>query len=174
MLRGRRITSGTEGDMIRYVSSVQTFWMKFLLPAGWILVFGLGTLGLWLGIMHGRNNELPPEEMKWLFLFIWVAGTSALLWMAATLKRVRLDSKCLYVSNYLRETSIPLSNVKDVTENRWANYHPVTIHFFDATEFGEKITFMPKLRYFGFWRSHPIVDELKQLAGARTSPIKGS
>jgi hypothetical protein len=167
MLRCRRTTSGTEDNMIRNISSVQTFWMKFLLPAIWIMGFGLGTVSLWLGIMHGRSNDLPPEEMKWLFLIFWVAGTLGILWTAANLKRVRVDSKYLYVSNYLRETSIPFSNVKDVTENRWVNYHPVTIHFQDATEFGDKIRFMPKLRYFGFWRSHPIVGELKQLAGAR-------
>jgi hypothetical protein len=156
--------------MIRNISSVQTFWMKFLLPSIWILGFGSGTVSLWLGIMHGRNNAPPPEDMKWVFLMIWIAGTLGFLWMAASLKRVRVDSQCLYVSNYLRETSTPFSNIKDVTENRWVNYHPVTIHFRDAIEFGDKIRFMPKQRYFGFWRSHPIVGELKELAGASTSP----
>jgi hypothetical protein len=89
--------------------------------------------------------------------------------MSAGLKRVRLDGQCLYVSNYLREISIPLANVRDVTENRWVNFHPITIYFQNTTEFGDKIVFMPKPRYFDFrfWRSYPIVAELRRLAGVR-------
>ena len=42
----------------------------------------------------------------------------------------------------------------------------VTIYFRDATEFGGKATFMPKWRMqFLFWRTDPVVSELRQLAG---------
>ena len=77
---------------------------------------------------------------------------------------MRIDGTQLYVSNYLEEISIPFSNVIDVTENRWTNFHPVTIHLRNATEFGDRITFMPKSRFFG-WTTHPVVHELKMLAG---------
>lgn len=139
--------------------------MKVLFPVIWISGFGLGTLGLWLGSMHGKNGALPPDTMRWQFLGVWIAGTAFILWGCAGLKRVRLDSTHLYVSNFLREISIPLNMIVDVTENRWINIHPVTIHFRAATEFSQRITFMPTVRFFALWGSHPVVAELKRLAG---------
>jgi len=92
-------------------------------------------------------------------------GTAFILWGGAGLKRVRLDSTSLYVSNYMKEITVPLNMIADVTENRWINIHPVTVHFRVNTEFGQKITFMPTVRFFSIWSSHPIVAELKHLAG---------
>ena len=74
--------------------------------------------------------------------------------------------KNLYVSDYRKEITIPLSEIADVTENRWLNAHPVTIRFRNPTAFGDKIVFMPKLKYFAFWTGHPIVGELLNAAGA--------
>lgn len=163
--RGKAPVNSALGITLKTLSSAQTFLMKVLFPVLWISGFGLGTLGLWLEIMHGKNGALPPDEMKWQFLAAWIAGTALILWGCAGLKRVRLDSKNLYVSNYLREISVPLTMIINVTENRWINIHPVTVHFDNITEFGQKVTFMPTIRFFGFWSSHPVVAELKLLAG---------
>ena len=57
-----------------------------------------------------------------------------------------MDARQLYVSNYIREISVPFSEIIDVRQNRWINYRPITIYFRDATEFGGKATFMPKWR----------------------------
>ena len=150
---------------MKTLSSAQTFLMKVLFPAVWISGFGLGTLWLWLGTMHGKNGALPPDEMKWQFLLAWIAGSAFILWGCAGLKRVRMDSVNLYISNYLREISVPLTMISDVTENRWINIHPGTIHFRNATRFGQKVTFMPTIRLFGLWSSHPVVTELRRHAG---------
>jgi hypothetical protein len=146
------------------ISSRRTLYFK-LFPVLWSSIFGLGTLGLWLGAFRGKHNELPPEAMKYSFTAAWAAGTGASWWLCAGLKRVRIDRTRLYVSNYLEEISIPFRNVMDVTENRWINFHPVTIHLKNATEFGDRITFMPKSRLFLGWTTHPVVHELKKLAG---------
>lgn len=89
-------------------------------------------------------------------------GTFSLL-IGGTLKRVRIDQEFLYVSNYRREIALPLSSIDAVTENRWINLHPVTIHLRVPTAFGQKITFMPKGLVFG-WSSHPVVEELRNAA----------
>jgi hypothetical protein len=80
---------------------------------------------------------------------------------------VRVDDNFLYVSNYLKEITIPLSQIYDVTENLWINIHPVTIHLKTPSEFGDKIKFMPTVRYFAWFQSHPIVEELKELSAAK-------
>ena len=149
----------------RTLSSAQTFWIKFVFPAIWISMFGLGTVALFLGAFRGTNNSPPSEGLDWGFLAAWIAGTILICWNCGRLKKVRIEDSAIYVSNYLKEIRIPFDAVADVTENRWISIHPVTIHLRSATEFGDRITFMPKIRFFG-WRSHPVVAELRQLADA--------
>jgi hypothetical protein len=150
----------------RNLSSAWTFWAKFVLPVGWISGFGTGTMLLWLADFHDRNNALPPPQMKFAFLAVWILGSTLILWANAGLKRVRMDERQLYVSNYIKEISIPFNAIIDVTQNRWINSRPITIYFRGATEFGDQAKFMPKrFLSFQFWRIDPIVDELKRLAG---------
>jgi hypothetical protein len=148
---------------MRTLSSAQTFWLKLVFPPLWISGFGLGTLVLFCGVFHGRNNEPPPEWMKWQFLGLWGLGSVVIWWSCARLKKVRTDGAALYVSNYLKVVRIPFDAIGNITENRWINVHPVTIHFRDATPFGRRIVFMPPKRLFG-WSSHPVVAELRELA----------
>jgi len=152
--------------MYTTLSSAQTFFMKFVLPPVWITGFGMGAMGLWMGDLHANHGMAPPDFMKWQFLLAWVLGSTFILWSCARLKRVRLDGGRLFVSNYLRESSVPLAMIDEVTENRWLNIRPVTLRFRGATDFGDRICFMPKARWFPFWRPHPIVEELRQLARA--------
>jgi hypothetical protein len=148
------------------LSSAWTFLAKFVSPVLWISFFGLGTVLFWLGYLRDKNNASPPPEMKFVMLVMWFVGSASFLWAYAGLKRVRIDGQHLLVSNYFREIRIPFSAVTDVSQNLWLNYRPVTIYFREATEFGDRATFMPKRRLsIRFWRTDPIVDELKQLAG---------
>ena len=64
------------------------------------------------------------------------------------LKKVRAHETAIYVSNYLKEIRIPSNAIRDVTENRWINIHPATIHFRFSTPFGDSIVFMPTVRLF--------------------------
>jgi hypothetical protein len=135
---------------IRTLSSAQTIFMKFVLPITWIPIFGIGALSEW----RVAGSEL-------IFPAMWIIGTIVLISMCAPLKRVRIDEKNLYISNYIHEITVPLDAIKDVTEIRWININPVTIYFSSPTQFGKRITFMPKIR-FSLWAAHPVVSELKQ------------
>jgi hypothetical protein len=139
--------------------------MKFVFPPVWIAGFGIAAILFWFGGLHDAGNAMPPPQTKFAFLGAWIVGTTLILWTSAGLKRVRIDERQLYVSNYIREISVPFSEIIDVRQNRWLNSRPITIHFRDATEFGGKATFMPKWRVGLFWRTDPVVGELKQLAG---------
>jgi hypothetical protein len=83
---------------------------------------------------------------------------------AIRIKRIRIDSRNLYVSKWLREIAVPLIEIASVTETKWIKGHPVTIHFKDQSICGESVMFLPKVR-LGFWIKHPIVEELKRLSG---------
>ena len=138
------------------LSSHQTFSTRVLLPAVWIAIFGLGPFAIFLS-----QPDASDPSVKWKYLLAWIAGFAFLYWTCIRLKAVSVDSKCLYVSNYLKEISIPLSEISDVTESVRLGFHPVTIHLKWPSEFGDKIIFMPKVRFFAFLSSHPVVSEFE-------------
>ena len=158
---------GSQPIVRRAISSALTFIYKVIFPPVWIGGFALATIFLFAGGGTGfrdtAGNPLPPQ-MKWYFLLGTVAGGALLYRFCVRLKRVELDDAALYVSNYAREIRVPLRDIEDVTENRWINIHPVTVHFFRETEFGTSIVFMPEVRWFAFFSSHPIVAELREAA----------
>jgi hypothetical protein len=86
-----------------------------------------------------------------------VCGCAFIVRTCVPLKRVRLTQDTLLISNYWREIRVPLRDVHDVTESRWINIHPVTLHLRHPTAFGSRVVFMPKTRWFGSWWPHPIV-----------------
>lgn len=82
-----------------------------------------------------------PSVMFFLPFFAFLLSVS--LWPLIKLKRVSVDNDFLYVSNYFNETRISIRDIYNVTENRWINFHPVTIHLRSPSEFGRKIVFAP-------------------------------
>jgi hypothetical protein len=156
------MASSSGGDA-RTLSSAQTFLMKFVFPVVWIGMFALFTLTMFLspGAFHDQGGEPADASLKWFFLFATVVGTAFIRWLCFPLKRVRMDERSLYVSNYRDDINVPLADVDRVTENRWVNIHPVTIHLHRETEFGSSIVFMPKIRIFAFWSSHPVVADIR-------------
>jgi hypothetical protein len=142
----------------RTLSSDWTYTMKFIFPVVWILGFGVGSAVLWS--KAATDTATPPFG----FFVAWIAATAFIFWTHLGLKRIRVDDRQLYVSNYLREMSVPFRAIADVKQNRWLSTKPITIYFKDATEFGDKVTFMPKQR-FAFWSEDPTVGELRKLAG---------
>ena len=150
----------------RTLSSAWTFWSKFVFPvlmAGFVL--GAAIL-VWSNGLADRNGAIPPPQVKFVFLGVWISGITLVLWTSAGLKRVCMDERQLYISNYVREIAVPFSAITDVRQNCWLSSRPITIYFRDATELGDRAKFMPKQRiHWQFWRPDPDVNELRQLAG---------
>ncbi|HWZ43614.1 MAG TPA: hypothetical protein VNW97_09050 [Candidatus Saccharimonadales bacterium] len=137
--------------------------MKIVFPIIWISGFTTGTV-----ILFFFASDPNIAFLRWIFLFITAVGVPGIWWSCMRLKRVRMDDRALYVSNYKTEIIVPLSNVAEVTENRWINIHPVTIKFYSETGFGSQIVFMPKARPFGLWFSHPVVGEIRSAVARAT------
>jgi hypothetical protein len=152
------------------LSSRETFIMKVLFPIVWIGAFTAATVGLFLSpdSWHSAQGGAVDPETKWTFLTITIVGGVFIWWACIRLKRVRMDDHALYISNYAKEIVVPLANVAEVTENRWINIHPVTVVFHAETEFGSRIVFMPKVRWFAFWSSHPVVDDIRRAVARAT------
>lgn len=148
--------------MKRRLSSSQTFFTKIIFPALWITSLGFGTI-----LMFFAGGEWADVPLKLIFLFMFIAGSAFIYWSCIQLKVVSVDDNFLYVSNYIKEIQIPLSEIYNVTENRWINIHPVTINLKSSSEFGDEIVFMPRVKFFAFFKSHPVVAELKELVRSK-------
>ena len=137
--------------------------MKFVFPVVWLGGFTTATVLMFTaGGFTVTDGLPPPPAMRWLFLAATVLGGLSLYWFCMRLKRVEIDDRWLYVSNYLREIRVPLEQIEGVSENRWVNIRPITVEFRRDTDFGLHISFMPKTRWWRFWSAHPVVGELEE------------
>jgi hypothetical protein len=134
------------------ISSSMTFFYKFIFSSLWIAGFGLGTISTMS--LHDRETTI--------FVIMFVLGTLFIYWGCIRLKKVRLDEEFVYISNFRKEIRVHRSEISRVTENVFVNIHPVWIHFRRTTDFGDYIMFMPGVRLFSFFSSHPVVKELRK------------
>jgi len=160
--------------MRHVLSSRQTPFIKFVVPVLWIGCFAGITICLFLfpAACRDESGAPAPAGMKYWFLLLTIVGTFFIYRSCMRLKRVAIDDTSLYVSNYRTEIVVPLRDIERVTENRWENIHPVTIHLHSDTEFGNQIVFMPHRRWWAWWSSHPVVAELRA-AAARAGGTTG-
>ena len=108
------------------------------------------------------------DATRWVFLVLWMAGATWIYWRGIRNKKVSVDDDNLYVSNYIKEVSIPLSEIREISENIWLNPHLITIHLKSSSDFGDKIYFIAKRISFGNpWKSSPVVRELIKLVRAK-------
>ena len=149
--------------MNKTISSSMTVIYKFIFPSVWISGFGIGTLAM----------LTTGNDMGWMFLAMWIAGSVFLAWGCFPLKRVQIDGSELLISNYRKTIRVQISQLQDVTENLLSNIHPVWIHFKTTTEFGNRIMFMPTVTFLIF-SSHPIVSELKTLSKMNAAAQRAS
>src|SRR4051812_47638885 len=92
------------------LSSIWTVYWKFVFPALWIIAFGVANIAIWVGGFTGRNGEPPVPSMKILFFVGWVVGSGFIIWFARRLRYVAVCDNRLVVSNYFRQTRLPISS----------------------------------------------------------------
>ncbi len=148
--------------MIRTISSSLTFICKFIFPSLWIFVL----VGLLFEMLFTEAHSSWLERLGFLLACVWGGLTS---WSAsAHLKRIRLDDEALYISNYAEEIRVPLSELLDISEDRYLslNGRPIKLTFKSKTSFGSSVEFLakylfiPKIR---FYQSipHPVIAEIQ-------------
>jgi len=149
--------------MRRSLSAPLTLVWKFVVPT----VFIVGTCYVIVVqcLDTFKNRDGTPLSYGELCLSLaFCAGISAwVVWYTNRLKRVQVDDRALYVSNYWSEICIPLPEVCDVSESTGdRRYFSVTIRLRTMSAFGQRIVFLPRFRLY--WSGlHPVVRELQAL-----------
>jgi hypothetical protein len=139
--------------VIRRLSSAYTLIYKFVYTFLWFFGFGGAVVVIFF-------NSQSSQEW-WILGLVWILGLLGVVLFCARLKRVRMDVKYLYISNYLREVRVPLSSVTDVRDMNRISLQTVSLKFLPSTPFGSSVTFMPKIRFRNRSEPHPVVKEIE-------------
>jgi hypothetical protein len=139
--------------MRRVISSSYTIVFKLLVP---LMLVSLSILLVFSLFAYTPN--LPSNALIGTLLL--VVATTFFCWWGARLKRVSVDDENLYASNWIKEISIPISEI--VAVDALPGGGLVTIRLKARSEFGRNILFLAKWQPLLF-SSHPILDELRQL-----------
>jgi hypothetical protein len=155
--------------MIRTISSAQTFFVKYILSFVLTVGTGLDILDMFIEKNNFQERAEFPSQLitPWVLLFAWAIGCIFIWWFCMRLKRIRINEKTIFISNYLKEIQVPLRDVINISEISLINIHPVFLTFQSSTEFGKKIVFMPKIRFTvdlkEMFSSHPVAGELREI-----------
>jgi hypothetical protein len=140
-----------------------TFFYKCILPTFWIAGFAIATV-LMFTTPESFKGDKDIREFRPIFLIITVAGAVFFYWSCMRLKKVSLKDNVLIVSNFLSEVVIPLGDVERVSGSVMMHPELVWLYLRRPTDFGTKIVFAAKWRFFSGFNRHPIVNELQKLA----------
>ncbi len=152
-------------NMDEKLSSSMTFYYKVLFPFLWITGFGAGTIAMWLGTF---NQPQSSDDPRLIFLVAWIAGSLFLLIDTFRLRTVSVDKDVLVIKNFAKIIRVPLLNIKHISESRLMRPKTITVTIYPSSDFGERITFIPKVKFkatFNIWSEHPIVMKLRELTG---------
>jgi hypothetical protein len=117
---------------------------------------------MWWRKFHDQAGDQMPARIEWEALPLWFAGSAFLIWFCRQIKRVQVDERGLYVSNYWSEVNIPFGEISHLTERAWFVPRSVTVHLRRPSAFGDRIVFVPRLQWIPFG-PHPVIEELLRL-----------
>lgn len=159
--------------MQRTLSARHTVLLKFVLPPIWIGIAGYGLWQLW----SNPETVLVDREggagtlLRWLLLALVAASLLVLFAFVVPLKRVRLASGGLLVSNYRSEITVPFHAIARVRQKWLPTFRLITLDLRPDTGRGRQVIFVPAgPQRMAFWRADysqedDIVGELRRLAG---------
>ena len=145
----------------RVISAAHTPLLKWGLP-GFFLWEWLWYMVSWAR-MHRLHVPTPPALVVYIIvnaaLCLWVG------WSFLGLKHVAYTDTELHVSNFRRQIVVPLSDVVSVGRTV-IGMNAIVIQLAQDSEFGNRVTFIPKRMFHPFVWTHPIVDRLRDLVAA--------
>lgn len=146
--------------MRRKLSSAQTFFAKFIIPAASFTIAAALLTPFFVMPLLGRE----PFTVGPALVALCCAGL--LTWWCFTvyipLKAVSLDGPNLRVSNFRKETAIPLSDVRRVAEVEQFKQKLIVLSLKRPCEFGREIKFLPRAQ-LRLWKEHAVAGELRRL-----------
>src|SRR5579871_5508574 len=117
------------------ISSSLTFLYKAVIPAIWSLAWPIAVLVVWSNDSATSGGDFVWAAAAFVWSPVWIAGIIFMYWRLAPLKRVWIDERSVYVSNFLREDAVPFGAIVEVSERRILSPSMATIRFQSPTAF---------------------------------------
>jgi len=161
------IAGAPDASASRVLSSRATAFYKFVLPT----LFGVSFTGMVWAIGSAVGPDLPGVGVVlWSLTAVGACVVGLLLWLHAGLKKVTLEGDSLVVSNFRDSVRVPLRDIDHVTPSRFTNPESIRLDLVVPCTFGQRITFLPPLRWVRGFSPHPLAAELAarvEATGAR-------
>ena len=129
-------------------ASAFTGTYKFLFPPLWSGIFGWVTLQLFINPESVTFNGVKggaPTGTEWLFLGLWLVGTSCTLWLAWRLAWVRIADGRLFIRRFWKELVVTPGWVRSVTELSKLRPRVIRIVFMDEHGRDQIVWLMPSV-----------------------------
>ncbi|MEM9919802.1 MAG: hypothetical protein AAF990_17030 [Bacteroidota bacterium] len=137
------------------VSSSLTLILKLVLPTLWITFFSGFTAAIFaLDVTY--IGPIPIFTFRIGLLIFLILGILFLYWSVMRLKRVDMDQKFIYATNYFKTYRYPFHQVARIEERDYKLFNAIDIYFKQEGSFGKKITFLAhRYRYKDFVQKYP-------------------
>jgi hypothetical protein len=122
------------------ISSMLTTFYKFIEP-----LFGVMIVAV---ILFG--GFFPPEipmTVKSIFITFAIGSSIAMWFFSWPLKKVSIEGETLLVSDYFQDTMVPIGNIDRVEESYAFRRRRIILYLKEPCQFGERIVFVPKMRF---------------------------
>jgi hypothetical protein len=159
--------------MQRDLSVRSTGVLKFAGPPVWVAVVAYAAWSLWTDTPNAVDSYSATQSLAVRVLLIGLIAVSLIVMFAFVipLKRVRLVTDGLHVSNGIREITVPFDAILSVRQDWLPTFRLVTLKLRPGRGLPSRVIFMPAgSRRFAFWRREywredALVGELRRLAG---------
>jgi hypothetical protein len=128
----------------------------------WIGMFSLGTLLMFVA-PDSFEGDGDIREMRRFFLGATIVGSVFIYWACMRVKRVQLAGSEFIISNYRKTIRIPVRDVEHVSSSVLLSPELIWLHLRRSSDFGSRIVFMPRQRFFGGFTLNPEAARLNKL-----------
>jgi hypothetical protein len=142
------------------LSSALTNFYRIVIPVGWIFLFGVTTLMLWLDKIEGMESAGLRSKIP--FLALWIGGSVSTIWGARKFRSVRLVEDQLAVSNFGRYETVPLDLIEEIHESLMLKPRFIQVKWRDDTGAAREVFFLPTFRFRLPFTAHPTVRLLRE------------
>ncbi|MCU1290520.1 MAG: hypothetical protein JWN60_2749 [Acidobacteria bacterium] len=134
-------------------TNLTLFWRLFAIA--WILFFSISGFNSIYKYLISLEKDFNVSDLI-LFILFGLISSIFVHFMLGKLKNVYLAGNTLIVSNFLKQITIPLSNVSHVDKPDISSLRRINIILKEPCEFGKEIVFAPAM-----FEAKRITNELK-------------
>ncbi len=144
------------------ISSSATVFLKYFLPTIWIVFFGT-LLMVFLFAQQLKIGTMSPMTFKIIYCVFFFGVIALMYFTIFKLKRVEIDDKYLYITNYLKIYRYPFETIERITKKDYGYWLFYTIELKESGYFGKKSRFLAnRTKITSFMKENPeIALELK-------------